>query len=85
MLALGIRFYDKDYYSSEEKIQKKKISTNNICRMLQLMEKPSQAKASASQILALNLSKPRLDRVEQRRRYNTTNDHCRIQRNDASN
>jgi hypothetical protein len=71
MLALGIRFADKDYYSSEEKIQKKKISTNNICQNATANgeTQPSQSKCQSN--LALRSSKPRLDRVEQRRvQYN---------------
>tara|TARA_R110000868_G_scaffold285081_1_gene545557 strand:- start:4835 stop:6898 length:2064 start_codon:yes stop_codon:yes gene_type:complete len=62
---------DKDYYTSEEKDTKDKRQKYelHIARMLQFIgENPEQAKESASAILALEieLSKPRLDRVERR-------------------
>lgn len=62
---------DKDYYSSEEKDTKEKRQKYelHIARMLQFIgESPEQAKESASKILALEIemSKPRLDRVERR-------------------
>jgi putative endopeptidase len=62
---------DKDYYSSEEKDTKGKRQKyeQHIAKMLQLIgETPEQSKKSASSILALEIemSKPRLDRVERR-------------------
>jgi len=62
---------DKDYYTSEEKDTKEKRQKYelHIARMLQFIgESPEQAKESASKILALEIemSKPRLDRVERR-------------------
>ena len=73
-LSLGIGrlgLPDKDYYSSEEKDTKEKRQKYelHIARMLQLIgETPEQARESASKILALEIemSKPRLDRVERR-------------------
>jgi len=62
---------DKDYYTSEEKDTKEKRQKYelHIARMLQFIgETPEQAKESAGKILSLEieLSKPRLDRVERR-------------------
>jgi putative endopeptidase len=62
---------DKDYYTSEEKDTKEKRQKyeQHIARMLQFIgENPEQSKVSASKVLALEieLSKPRLDRVERR-------------------
>ena len=62
---------DKDYYSSEEKDTKEKRQKyeQHIARMLQFIgESPEQSKESASKILALEIemSQPRLDRVERR-------------------
>jgi putative endopeptidase len=62
---------DKDYYSSDEKDTKEKREkyAAHIARMLQFIgETPEKAKESANQILALEieLSQPRLDRVERR-------------------
>lgn len=62
---------DKDYYSSEEKDTKEKRQKyeQHIARMLQLIgESPEQSKESASAILALEIqmSEPRLDRVQRR-------------------
>ena len=74
---------DKDYYSSEEKDTKEKRQKyeQHIARMLQLIgESPEQSKESAAAILALEIqmSDPRLDRV-QRREWKTaiqSNDSC---------
>ena len=62
---------DKDYYSSEEKDTKEKRQKyeQHIARMLQLIgESPEQSKESAAAILALEIqmSDPRLDRVQRR-------------------
>lgn len=62
---------DKDYYSSEEKDTKEKRQKyeQHIARMLQLIgESPEQSKESAAAILALEIqmSEPRLDRVQRR-------------------
>jgi endothelin-converting enzyme/putative endopeptidase len=67
--ALGLP--DKDYYTSEEKDTKEKRQKyeQHIARMLQLIgESPEQSKESAAKILALEIqmSNPRLDRVERR-------------------
>jgi putative endopeptidase len=62
---------DNDYYSSEEKDTKEKREKYraHIARMLQFIgESPEKAKESADAVLALEieLSQPRLDRVERR-------------------
>ena len=62
---------DKDYYSADDKDSKEKRQKYelHIAKMLQFIgESPAKAKASAIKILALEMamSKPRLDRVEQR-------------------
>ncbi|RTY96006.1 M13 family metallopeptidase [Flavobacterium sp. GT3R68] len=62
---------DKDYYVSEDNDSKEKREKylQHVARMLQFIgENPEKAKESAKQILALEieLSKPRLDRVERR-------------------
>ncbi|MBU0942710.1 MAG: M13 family metallopeptidase [Bacteroidetes bacterium] len=62
---------DQDYYISEEKDTKEKRNQyeKHIARMLQFIgEAPAQAKLSASKIVALEIemSKPRLNRVDQR-------------------
>ncbi|EIA09874.1 M13 family metallopeptidase [Flavobacterium frigoris] len=62
---------DKDYYTSEEKDTKEKRQKYelHIARMLQFIgESPEESKENASKILALEIemSKPRLDRVERR-------------------
>jgi len=62
---------DKDYYSSEEKDTKEKRQKYelHIARMLQLIgESPAESKANASKVLALEIqmSEPRLDRVQRR-------------------
>ena len=62
---------DQDYYISEEKDTKEKRNQyeKHIARMLQFIgETPAQAKLSASKIVALEIemSKPRLNRVDQR-------------------
>ena len=62
---------DKDYYSSEEKDTKEKRQKyeQHIARMLQLIgESPEQSKESAAAILAseIQMSDPRLDRVQRR-------------------
>lgn len=73
-LSLGVArlgLPDKDYYTSEEKDTKEKRQKyeQHIARMLQFIgENPEQSKVSASKVLALEieLSEPRLDRVERR-------------------
>lgn len=73
-LSIGVArlgLADKDYYSSEEKDTKEKREKyeQHIARMLQLIgETPDQAKVNAAKILALEIemSNPRLDRVERR-------------------
>lgn len=62
---------DKDYYVAEDKDSKEKREKylQHVARMLQFIgENPEKAKESAKRILALEieLSKPRLDRVERR-------------------
>ncbi|WP_163401267.1 M13 family metallopeptidase [Flavobacterium fluviatile] len=76
--ALGMS--DKDYYNSDDKDSKEKREKYelHVARMLQFIgESPAKAKESAKQILALEIemSAPRLDRVERRDRrkqYNPT-------------
>ena len=71
---------DKDYYNADDKDSKEKREKYEIhvARMLQFIgESPAKAKESAKQILALEveMSAPRLDRVERRDRrkqYNPT-------------
>ena len=71
---------DRDYYVSEDKDSKEKREKYvlHVAKMLQFLgEKPEQAKADADKILALEIqmSKPRLDRVERRdskKQYNPT-------------
>jgi putative endopeptidase len=69
--ALGLS--DKDYYNSDDKDSKEKREKYelHVARMLQFIgESPAKAKESAKQILALEIemSAPRLDRVERRDR-----------------
>lgn len=76
----GLGLSDKDYYNSDDKDSKEKREKYevHVARMLQYIgESPAKAKESAKQILALEieLSAPRLDRVERRDRrkqYNPT-------------
>jgi len=76
----GLGLSDKDYYNSDDKDSKEKREKYevHVARMLQFLgESPAKAKESAKQILALEieLSAPRLDRVERRDRrkqYNPT-------------
>jgi endothelin-converting enzyme/putative endopeptidase len=76
----GLGLSDKDYYNSDDKDSKEKREKYevHVARMLQFIgESPAKAKESAKQILALEieLSAPRLDRVERRDRrkqYNPT-------------
>jgi putative endopeptidase len=71
---------DRDYYVSEDKDSKEKREKYvlHVAKMLQFLnESPEQAKANAEKILALEIqmSKPRLDRVERRdskKQYNPT-------------
>ena len=71
---------DRDYYVSEDKDSKEKREKYvlHVAKMLQFLgEKPEQAKADADKILALEIqmSQPRLDRVERRdskKQYNPT-------------
>lgn len=69
---------DRDYYVSNEADSKEKREKYvvHVARMLQFLgEKPAKAKADAAKILALEieLSVPRLDRVERRDRRKTYN------------
>ena len=69
---------DRDYYVSDEADSKEKREKYvvHVARMLQFLgEKPAVAKANANKILALEIemSKPRLDRVERRDRRKTYN------------
>jgi putative endopeptidase len=69
---------DRDYYISDEKDSKEKrekYHAHIVKMMSYLGEKPAQAKASADQILALEIAMatPRLDRVERRDRRKTYN------------
>ena len=61
---------DKDYYVSDEKDSKEKRDKYllHVAKMLQFLQDPTEAKASADKVLALEIamSKPRLDRVERR-------------------
>jgi len=76
--SLGLS--DKDYYNADDKDSKEKREKYevHVARMLQFIgESPAKAKESAKQILALEIemSSPRLDRVERRDRrkqYNPT-------------
>jgi len=76
--ALGLP--DRDYYVSEDKDSKEKREKYvlHVAKMLQFLgEKPEQAKMDADKILALEIqmSQPRLDRVERRdarKQYNPT-------------
>jgi putative endopeptidase len=76
--SLGLS--DKDYYNADDKDSKEKREKYevHIARMMQFIgESPAKAKESAKQILALEveMSAPRLDRVERRDRrkqYNPT-------------
>nr|WP_199000150.1 M13 family metallopeptidase [Flavobacterium sp. ASV13] len=76
----GLGLSDKDYYNSDDKDSKEKREKYevHVARMLQYIgESPAKAKESAKQILTLEieLSAPRLDRVERRDRrkqYNPT-------------
>lgn len=76
----GLGLSDKDYYNADDKDSKEKREKYevHVARMLQYLgESPAKAKESAKQILALEieLSAPRLDRVERRDRrkqYNPT-------------
>ena len=71
---------DRDYYVSEDKDSKEKREKYvlHLAKMLQYIgENPAQAKEDAERILALEIqmSKPRLDRVERRdskKQYNPT-------------
>jgi putative endopeptidase len=71
-LGLGkLGLPDKDYYTSEDKDSKEKREKYvlHVARMLQFIgETPAAAKQNAANILALEIemSKPRLDRVERR-------------------
>jgi len=76
--ALGLP--DRDYYVSDDKDSKEKREKYvlHVAKMLQFLgEKPEQAKVNANKILALEIqmSQPRLDRVERRdarKQYNPT-------------
>jgi endothelin-converting enzyme/putative endopeptidase len=63
-----VRFADQDYYSSQEKIRKKKEIRATYCQNATVYRRLSKPKASAAKILALEIkmSNPRLDRVERR-------------------
>lgn len=71
---------DRDYYVSDEKDSKEKREKYvvHVAKMLQFLgEQPEAAKANAEKVLALEIemSKPRLDRVERRdskKQYNPT-------------
>nr|WP_294773971.1 M13 family metallopeptidase [uncultured Flavobacterium sp.] len=69
---------DRDYYVSDDKDSKEKREkyVGHVARMLAFLgEKPETAKENAQKILALeiDMSKPRLDRVERRDRRKTYN------------
>lgn len=69
---------DRDYYVSDDADSKEKREkyVEHVARMLTYLgEKPAQAKANASKILALEtaMSEPRLNRVERRDRRKTYN------------
>jgi putative endopeptidase len=76
----GLGLPDKDYYVSDDKDSKEKREKYqaHVARMLAYLgETPEQAKADAEKVLALEIemSKPRLDRVERRdpkKQYNPT-------------
>ncbi|WP_055094405.1 M13 family metallopeptidase [Flavobacterium aquidurense] len=76
----GLGLSDKDYYNADDKDSKEKREKYEVhlARMMQYIgESPAKAKESAKQIVALEveLSAPRLDRVERRDRrkqYNPT-------------
>lgn len=76
----GLGLPDRDYYVSDEKDSKEKREKYaiHVAKMLQFLgESPDQAKTDADKILALEIqmSKPRLDRVERRdskKQYNPT-------------
>ena len=76
----GLGLPDRDYYVSEDKDSKEKREKYalHVAKMLQFLnESPEQAEADAEKILALEIqmSKPRLDRVERRdskKQYNPT-------------
>ena len=76
----GLGLPDRDYYVSDEKDSKEKREKYalHVAKMLLFLgEKPEQAKSDADKILALEIqmSKPRLDRVERRdskKQYNPT-------------
>jgi putative endopeptidase len=76
----GLGLPDRDYYVSDEKDSKEKREKYvlHVAKMLQILgQSPESAKADADKIIALEiqLSKPRLDRVERRdskKQYNPT-------------
>jgi predicted metalloendopeptidase len=76
----GLGLPDRDYYVSDDKDSKEKREKYvlHVAKMLQFLgEKPEKAKADADKILALEIqmSVPRLDRVERRdskKQYNPT-------------
>ena len=76
----GLGLPDRDYYVSDDKDSKEKRDKYalHVAKMLQFLgEKPEQAKADSDKIVALEIqmSKPRLDRVERRdarKQYNPT-------------
>jgi predicted metalloendopeptidase len=76
----GLGLPDRDYYVSDDKDSKEKREKYvlHVAKMLQFLgEKPEKAKADAEKILALEIqmSIPRLDRVERRdskKQYNPT-------------
>jgi len=78
--AGGLGLPDKDYYISDDKDSKEKREKYqvHVARMLGFLgETPEQAKADAAKVLALEIemSRPRLDRVERRdpkKQYNPT-------------
>jgi predicted metalloendopeptidase len=74
----GLGLPDRDYYVSDEADSKEKRAKYEIhvARMLQFLgEKPAKAKIDAAKVLALEIemSVPRLDRVERRDRRKTYN------------
>lgn len=76
----GVGLPDRDYYVSDEKDSKEKREKYvlHVARMLQFLgDAPAVAKANADKVLALEIqmSQPRLDRVERRdskKQYNPT-------------
>ncbi len=76
----GLGLPDRDYYVSEDKDSKEKREKYavHVAKMLQFLgETPAQAKTDADKIVALEIqmSQPRLDRVERRdarKQYNPT-------------